>query len=76
MNRFPTQKEVARTRTVYPKGTRIILIAMEDPYTKLKAGDMGTVEYVDDAGQIQMHWDCGSSLALIPGVDSFRKHES
>ena len=75
-NRFPTPKEVARIRTVYPKGTRIVLISMEDSYTKLKPGDKGTVHFVDDAGQIQMQWDSGSSLALIPGVDSFRKDET
>jgi len=71
--RFPTPKEVARIRTVYPKGTRVVLISMEDPYTQLKPGDAGTVDFVDDAGQIHMNWDRGSTLALIPGVDSFRK---
>ena len=46
---------------------------MDDPYTTLKAGDRGTVEFVDDASQITMVWDSGSRLSLIPGVDSFRK---
>lgn len=55
----------------YPKGTRIELVSMDDPYTKLKSGDKGTVLGVDDAGQIVMNWDRGSSLSLIPGEDSF-----
>lgn len=73
MYKMPTEKEVLRTRTMYPAGTRIVLIAMDDPYAKLKPGDMGTVEGVDDAGQIMMRWDIGSSLSLIPGEDSFRR---
>ena len=73
MFKMPTAKEVLRTRTMYPAGTRIVLISMDDPYSKLKPGDMGTVEGVDDAGQIMMRWDSGSSLSLIPGEDSFRR---
>ena len=72
-NGFMSAEQVARIREEYPKGTRIELIAMNDPYTKLDFGDKGTVQFVDSAGQIQMKWDCGSQLALIPGVDSFRK---
>ena len=72
-NGFPTREQVERVRKEYPKGTRLELIAMDDPYTTLKAGDRGTVDFVDDAGQIAMVWDSGSRLSLIPGVDSFRK---
>ena len=73
MFRMPTEKEILRIRTMYPAGTRIELIEMDDPYTTLKPGDMGTVVGVDDAGQIMMRWDRGGSLSLIPGEDSFRR---
>lgn len=73
MKRMPTEKEIARVRSQYPAGTRVRLISMDDPYSHLKDGDMGTVEFTDDMGQIHVRWDCGSGLALIPGIDSFRR---
>ena len=69
---FPSESQVKRIKAAYPKGMRIVLISMDDPYSKLSCGDEGTVVGVDDAGQIMMKWDKGSSLSLIPGVDSFR----
>ena len=36
-------------------------------------GTKGTVQYVDDMGQLGVRWDNGSSLSLIPGEDNFRK---
>lgn len=68
---FPTQEQVNRIRTRYPVGTRIVLHSMDDPYAKIPAGTKGTVECVDDAGQIHVAWDTGASLALIPGEDLF-----
>lgn len=35
------------------------------------SGTEGTVDFVDDIGQIHMKWDHNRSLALIPGEDSF-----
>jgi hypothetical protein len=59
-------------RQQYPKDTKIELISMDDPYREMPPGLKGIVTSVDDACQIHCVWENGSSLALIPGVDSFR----
>ena len=46
---------------------------MNDPFAPVPSGMKGSVDYVDDAGQIHMKWDNGRTLAVLPGVDSFRK---
>lgn len=65
-------EEVRRIKAEYPRGTKIILAHMVDPYP-VEKGDIGEVDYVDDAGQIHVAWKSGRKLALIPGVDEFRK---
>ena len=55
----------------YPKGTRIRLNSMEDPYAPIAPGTEGEVDFVDDLGSLHMKWSNGRSLALIPGEDSF-----
>ena len=67
-----TQQELEQLRQQYPKGTRLKLIAMEDPQG-VPEGTVGEVELVDDIGQIHMKWENGSSLALIPEADRFQK---
>lgn len=63
------------TKQHYPKGTRIQLIEMgEDPHP-IPSGTKGTVEFVDDMGQIHMKWDNSRSLALVPSEDRFIKIE-
>ena len=64
--------DVNEIKEMYPQGTRIELIYMDDPYAPVPAGTKGTVEYVDDIGQIGMKWDNGRTLALIPEVDEFK----
>ena len=60
-------------KSKYPKGMKLRLTApIEDRYTPKAVGDILTVSYVDDAGQIHVKWENGSSLALIPGVDKFK----
>lgn len=73
MNPFPDKAEVLRLRAQYPPGTRVELtVAMQDPYSKLNAGERATVQGVDDVGNILCRWDCGSSLSLISDVDEFK----
>lgn len=67
------RKEVEALRRKYPKGTRVELISMEDPYSRLPEGTRGTVDAVDDIGTIHVRWDNGSGLGIVPGVDTVRK---
>ncbi len=59
-------------RKTYLPDTRIALVRMNDPYSKLKPGDRGSVVAVDDIGTIFVNWDCGSSLGVAYGEDSCR----
>ena len=65
-----TTLEARRAR--YIKGTRVELVAMTDPYTKLKPGDLGTVDFVDDTGTVFIIWDSGSHLGVVFGEDEIR----
>ena len=72
MNKFPSQETVEHIRERDPVGSRVELICMNDPYTKLKPGDRGTVTMVDSIGTIFVNWDCGSGLGIVYGEDSCR----
>ena len=61
-------------RKNYPKGARVKLVHMDDPYnTRLVPGSLGTVNHVDDMGTIHISWDCGSSLGAVYGEDIVAK---
>ena len=66
---FPRKEEVEAVRARYPLGTRVELVSMDDPYSKLKPGDRGTVKSVDDTGTVFVSWDCGSGLGVVYGED-------
>ena len=72
MKPLPKRETVACLRERFPKGIRIELISMDDPYSKLKPGDCGTVDFVDDIGTIHISWDCGSGLGIVYGEDRIR----
>lgn len=54
----------------YPPGCRVKLVEMPDDPFPVPVGTCGTVAFIDDAGQIHVCWDTGSSLAVLFGVDS------
>ena len=66
-----SRETVKRIREQYPRGARVELIKMNDPYnTTLFPGEKGTVVSVDDMGTIHVAWDCGSSLGVVYGEDA------
>ena len=69
--RMYNQKQVEQLRKRYPEGTRLCLDFMDE--AGMPPGLQGTVAFIDDAGQIHMHWENGRSLAIVPGVDSFHR---
>ena len=71
--KFPSKEQVDRVRAAYPIGARVELVSMADPYTSLKPGERGTVDYIDDTGTVFVKWDSGSTLGAVYGVDSIRE---
>ena len=70
--RFPNKETVDLIRSQYPAGTRVELVHMDDAQAP-PVGTLGTVWGVDDTGSIMVHWDNGSGLNVIYGVDICRK---
>ena len=62
--------DVQKLKERYVCGTRVKLISMDDTHAPPK-GTLGSIIHVDDIGTIHVAWDNGSSLGLIPGVDTF-----
>ena len=69
---FPSRDVVNMLREKSPKGTRVVLLEMDDPQAP-PIGTKGTVRHVDDAAGIGVNWDNGSTLSAIYGVDRIRK---
>jgi Domain of unknown function (DUF4314) len=57
-------------------GDRVELVATDDPYTRLRPGDRGTVTGVREVPEPTIHvqWDNGSTLSVLPEAgDHIRK---
>ena len=66
-------KEMIKTlKEVYPDGTRIKLIKMDDIQAPPK-GTLGTVYGIDAIGSILVKWDNGSTLNVIFREDIIEK---
>jgi hypothetical protein len=72
VNNFISKTALEARRARYKKGTRVELVSMTDPYTKLKPGNTGTVDFVDDTGTVFIIWDSGSHLGVVFGEDEIR----
>ena len=68
---FISKEELQRLREKYKPGTRVELLHMDDIQAP-PAGTRGVIRGVDDAGDLLITWDTGSTLKLIIGVDDFR----
>lgn len=56
------------------KGDRVELIHTDDSMTKLEKGSKGTVSKVEeDQDLIWVKWDNGENLALLQGLDKYKK---
>ena len=51
-------------------GTTLELVEMQGE-KQMRKGLRGVVTHIDDAAQIHVRWQNGSSLAIIPEVDKF-----
>jgi len=68
-----TKDQVEWIKRMYQRGCRVKCIQMDDPWNPIPSDMTGTVEVVDDIGQIHVQWDNGRTLALVPGIDQFEK---
>ena len=52
----------------WQRGDRVALVATDDPDTRLRPGDEGTVIRWDPAQeQLHVRWNSGSTLSMLPG---------
>lgn len=53
-------------RSRFERGDRVALEHTDDPHTKLRPGDEGTVtRYDPKLGQLDVSWDSGSTLSML-----------
>lgn len=68
MMRYPNKEQLEQLRSAYPDETRIVLVQMDDAQAP-PIGTKGTVVGVDDTGSLLVHWDNGSTLNVLYGID-------
>lgn len=65
------RKEVESIKENYKRGMIVRCNHMDDPFHPVPSGTKGVIKNVDDAGTIHVAWENGSSLGLVPNVDSY-----
>ena len=67
---------VEKIRNKYIPGTKVELLEDMKEEKGMPKGLCGAVDFVDDIGSIHTTWSNGWILAIIPGLDSFKKYKS
>ena len=58
--------EAGGVRGRFERGDRVALEHTDDPHTRLRPGDEGTVtRYTPGLGQLDVNWDSGSTLSML-----------
>ena len=62
-----------RARHMYAVGSRVVLDELSDELRKndLPPGTKGVIQHIDDIGQIEVVWETGLTLRLVPEEDKF-----
>ncbi|WP_434747895.1 DUF4314 domain-containing protein [Streptococcus dysgalactiae] len=61
-----------KVKRLFPVGCRVKLLEMDEPYPP-PIGTLGTVYGYDDLASVLVHWDNGSGLSVIYGIDRIVK---
>lgn len=65
--------DVVSIKERFKSGTKVRVLEMKDPLP-IESGSIGTVEYVDDIGNIHCVFEDGREIDVIPGVDRFIRY--
>ena len=63
--------EMIATEKKLESGRRIMCIHMKDDPQAIPDGMTGTIDLIDDLGDIHVSWDNGRTLALVPEADEY-----
>ena len=66
------KKVIKRLKAMYPVGTRVELVKMDDVQAP-PVGTKGTLKGIDDIGSLLIDWDNGCGLNVVYGEDVIRK---
>ena len=69
---FPSESYLEQLRKKVPCRNEITADFYANEKYPILPGTVGEVTHIDDVGSIHMRWENGSSLALIPEIDSFQ----
>ena len=64
INKNPTSKIISSIKSRFTENQSIRCLLMNDPFSPVVSGTVGVIRSIDDAGQLQMNWSNGRTLAI------------